>query len=227
MTRSNEDRRAELIAGALAHDLTPAEMQELDALRLADSSIDRELAELGELVGGLSHLPDWVETEAAPEDAVPKTVRTAVVPRRPRRSAWWLALGAAACIAAGVAVGGVLPWGTESPIAGPPGTLGALEPVDFDEEVAGIGVDGDLVAHTWGTEADLVIAGSEPGAIYAVTIVGRDGTEYNAGTFLGSTVEIDCRMNAAVLREDVVAVVIREGGDGSEVAAAEVPPVGV
>lgn len=120
-------------------------------------------------------------------------------------------------------VGVLLPH-QPSPPAGAPGTLGAVEHVDFLGEPAGVAVDGDLVAHTWGTETLLTIDGLPVGEVYAVVVVDRDGVEHHSGTFLGSTVTIACAMNAAALREDVASVVIRDD-DGGVVAAAQAPPV--
>lgn len=84
---------------------------------------------------------------------------------------------------------------------------------------------GDLVAHTWGTETVLEIAGLPAGERYAVVLVARDGDVYQSGTFLGSEVTIDCRMNAALLRPDVADVEIRDD-EGVVVGVAHAPAVG-
>ena len=81
-----------------------------------------------------------------------------------------------------------------------------------------------LIAHTWGTETVLTVDGLAQGAAFTVVVVGEDGAEYESGTFLGSSVPIDCRLNAAVLREDVAAVAIRSL-EGGQIAVAEVPSV--
>lgn len=51
--REPDDRRGELIAAALADDLSPAETAELDAMRAADPTIDEEIALLGGLPAAL------------------------------------------------------------------------------------------------------------------------------------------------------------------------------
>ena len=107
---------------------------------------------------------------------------------------------------------------------GPPGTLGAIEAIDLRNEPTGTTIDADVVAHTWGTEAVLDATGLEVGATYAVILVGADGTEFSAGAMLGSAVPIHCRVNAAVMREDVVRLEIRDAEAGI-VAAAELPEV--
>ncbi|RII93278.1 hypothetical protein, partial [Clavibacter michiganensis] len=62
-----DDRRGELIAAALADDLSPAESAELDALRAADPTIDEELALLGGLPAALGGLGAWQVAEPSDE----------------------------------------------------------------------------------------------------------------------------------------------------------------
>ena len=108
-------------------------------------------------------------------------------------------------------------------VSGAPGTLGATEDVDFASE--GVGeVDGSVMAHTWGTEAMLTIDGLEPGQTYDVLFVDERGSTIDAGSFLGSDVEINCTMNAAIMREDVASLRI-VADDGSTIRAADLPPV--
>lgn len=134
-----------------------------------------------------------------------------------------LLVGAAACVAVGLG-GGALLTAPRGAVEGPPGTLGAIEEVDFAGAPASVDIDGALVAHTWGTETVLTVDGLAQGAAFTVVVVGEDGAEYESGTFLGSAVPIDCRLNAAVLREDVAAVAIRSL-EGGQIALAEVPSV--
>ncbi|MGV8875447.1 MAG: hypothetical protein ACOH2Q_23185, partial [Rhodococcus sp. (in: high G+C Gram-positive bacteria)] len=145
-----------------------------------------------------------------------------------RRSA---VLTAAAAIL-GVVVGGGIVLGVdasrpqpENPsaaITGPPGTLGAYEQVAFTTSVPSVDIDGGLVAHTWGTETILEMDGVSDRGPYEVVLVDRSGIERPSGTFLGSDVTIECRMNAAVLRGDVTEIEIR-GSDGSVLASAQLP----
>ncbi|RII88537.1 hypothetical protein DZF98_15090, partial [Clavibacter californiensis] len=62
-----EDRRGELIAAALADDLSPAETAELDAMRAADPTIDEELALLGGLPSAIRGVGAWQEAEPSDE----------------------------------------------------------------------------------------------------------------------------------------------------------------
>ncbi|PWD51662.1 hypothetical protein C8046_14435 [Serinibacter arcticus] len=239
-----EEQRAGLIAGALADDLDATERDELAALMAADPTVAAEIAELGGTVAGLRRdIPTWddeppspelrervLEAVAHEESAVTSEVRfepaplttTPRTPSRAVRSVWV----PAACFAAGVAValGGVMAT-QERPAGapvGPPGTLGAEEDVSFSDPADGVRIDGVLVAHTWGTETVLEIDGLPAGEGYVVVLVGEDGQEYDSGTFLGSDVVIDCRMNAAVMRADVERLEIRSD-DGALVTAASLP----
>jgi hypothetical protein len=243
VTDPTPDRRAELIAAALASDLSPDEAAELDVLRAADPTVDAELAELGGVVARLAPVGTW--QDAATDDALRHRVESALAdeeaggasaapadqaapvlalrPRRSRRAALAV-LGAAACVAVGVGGGVLATTVRDAPVAGPPGTLGAVEQVAFAGEPSGVAVDGDLVAHTWGTETVLTVDGLPVGDAFSVVVVDDEGVEHESGTFLGTDVTIDCQLNAAVLREHVVAVEVR-GADGAAFATATVPAV--
>lgn len=252
MPDSDDTRRNELIAAAITGDLTPAETAELDALRLDDPSIDIEILELGQLVEALSGDAGvgWDDIEPSKDLAArvaaigspagaetvvphgtPATAAVAHVPgRRPRRPAstrsrrgGWLLL-AAACLVVGGAVGSTLPGLLDRPPVGPPGTLGAFEVVELEGVPAGASIEADVVAHTWGLEAILDAEGLTPGATYTVVMISESGEEFSAGEMLGSTVPIHCRLNAAVLREDVQRLEVRDVG-GEFVATAELPDV--
>ncbi|MDO8384339.1 MAG: hypothetical protein Q7T17_15360 [Microbacterium sp.] len=251
MSYADDDRRAELIAAALADELSPVERAELDALRAADPTIDRELAELRELASslspGLPALTPWLQAEpgadlrariegiapaspsveagAGPSDRIARGARRRSGGRRSRsRFVGALVTAGAACLAVGLALGIVLPGALSAPPSGPPGTLGAIERIDVTGEPAGMLIDAELVAHTWGTEAVLDASGLDVGEVYSIVMLAEDGAEFSAGAMLGSEVPIHCRVNAAVLRESVVRVEIRDADDAA-VAAADVPQV--
>lgn len=160
---------------------------------------------------------------AAPHGAARTHGVAPITPLRPRRRAPLL-LGAAASLAVGVGLGLGIPALQSMPPRGPAGTLGAVEAVDFTGEPNGASVDGELIAHTWGIESVLEIDGVAPGESFSVVVIGTDGAEYDSGTFLGSEVVIHCRMNAAVLREQVASVEVRTTA-GETIAAAEVPGI--
>jgi hypothetical protein len=168
------------------------------------------------------------EAAVAPSDPATVPGSAPVVPLRPRarrsRRIALTVLGAAACVAVGVGGGVLAATPRDAHVAGPPGTLGAVEHVAFAGEPSGVAVDGDLVAHTWGTETVLTVDGLPTGQAFSVVVVDDTGAEHESGAFLGTDVTIDCRMNAAVLREHVVSVEVR-GADGAEIATASVPSV--
>ncbi|MFT2690475.1 hypothetical protein [Clavibacter zhangzhiyongii] len=249
-----DDRRGELIAAALADDLSPAEAAELEAMRAADPTIDDEIALLGGLPSAIRGVGAWQEAEpsaelarrigliadgrgeaatttasAATADAGPPEVtgdldgHRARRGSRPRRTALLLA-GAAACLALGAAGGAFLATPRADVATGPAGTLGALEDVSFAGAPAGVDVEGDVVAHTWGTETLLSVDGLPVGDSFSVVVIDADGDEHASGTMLGSAVRIDCRLNADVMRRDAASVEIRDAA-GERVAVAELPPV--
>lgn len=160
--------------------------------------------------------------EAATEDADPLSGRRYRTSRSIRPLS--LTAGAAACLVVGLGGGVFLASLRDATVEGPPGTLGALEEVDFAGEPAGVEVAGDVVAHTWGTETVLRVDGLPTGDSFSIVVTDDKGREHSSGTLLGPDVTIDCRLNAAVLRADVVTVEIRND-DGASIAVAEVPPV--
>ncbi|PRY68975.1 hypothetical protein B0I08_103181 [Glaciihabitans tibetensis] len=256
-------RRAFLISGAITGELTTAELAELDTLRAADPTVEKELRELTDVARVTSAtLSDWDAT--APSKSLRGRVlaierdsysdlrtdstsdaradsdshsdsysdsdttagstagstNAAVVPLR--RRPWLLALGAAACIVVGAGGTLLLQPSTPSAPTGPPGTLGAIEQIAFTGEPSGVSIDGSLVAHTWGTETLLTITGLTEADPYDVVLVTLDGASLDSGSFLGSAKEIDCAMNAAVMREAVTSVQIQDAS-GAVVASAELP----
>lgn len=146
--------------------------------------------------------------------------------RRSARRFSTLSLGAVA--ASALVVGALGTAGVsrivDAPPEGPPGTLGAVEPVAFSGLPDGTEMTASLVAHTWGTETVLEIDGLRVGDTFEVVLTRDDGEELVSGTFLGSTRTVLCSMNAAVLRENVTELEIRDDG-GAVVASAAVPDV--
>ncbi len=232
MTDHSADRTAELIAAAVANDLSTAERAELEELIRADPAIGAEVEELRATAAQLAGAtPSWIEPTPPTEQLRDRVTRLSSdeptglaerTGRRPRRRRVPAVLAAAAAFAVGVAVTIGAQLVIDAPPSGPPGTLGAVEDVDFVGQPTAVRLDGALIAHTWGTETVLEIDGLTPGEGYLVVLVAADGAEFDSGTFFGSAVTIDCRMNAAVMREDVVRVEIRDD-DGGVVAGADLP----
>lgn len=235
--RTPDERWAELVAAALAGELTRAEAAEFDELRRADPSRARELAELDDVVGRLRQgdlawvtprdtgdLLDRIEASTTRMDAEGMTP-SATRPAPPHRRRWVVPVTAAACLIAGLVIGANGVGLTGSPVpSGPPGTLGAVEQVAVSDDLRGVDVSAEVVAHTWGTEAYLEATGLDVGATYELVFVGTDGEEFPAGEILGSAVPIVCRMNAAVLRGDTVRFELRDTAQ-TVIAHADLPSV--
>lgn len=236
------DRRAELVGAALAGELTPQERAELEELVRRDPSVGEELAELQEILGQVSAAdPAWADATptadledrvagiAQSPGSVDRTGATEPVDgaRTPPSRSWTARAGralVAACLV-GVGVLGTLGYQqtVQGPPEGPPGTLGAVEEISFDGEPGGSRVDGALVAHTWGTETVLEVAGLDVGETYEVVLVTSSGEELSSGTFLGAEETVECRMNAAVMREDVAEVRIISSDGTSVRLVADLP----
>jgi hypothetical protein len=118
------------------------------------------------------------------------------------RSRW--AVGAAAAAVALLAAGSLLPSAFDAP----------REDVELVAADADVRADGALVAHSWGTEIEMVIDGLPADQTYTVEFVDRSGTAFPAGAFLGADRPVVCEMNAALLRPDAALVrVLDDDGD--------------
>lgn len=236
--RTPDDRWAELVAAALAGELSAAETAEFDELRRSDPRRAEEFASLQGVAQRLRHgdvtwvaprdtsdLEDRILASIEKEDAAVAAPSIDAGTGTRRRRAWVTPLVAAACLVIGIVVG-VNTEGAFTPAtpASPPGTLGALEQIQVSDDTAGVDVDAQLVAHTWGTEAYLEARGLDVGRTYELVFVAADGEEFTAGEVLGSEVPIVCRMNAAVLRGDTVRMELRDGPD-VVIAHADLPRV--
>ncbi|GAA2018187.1 hypothetical protein WDZ16_09755 [Pseudokineococcus marinus] len=234
--QEHEDRRAELLGGAATGDLDAAERAELEALLAEDPSAAAELEDLGAVVAALpprgsgwqEPVPPPRRTSAVAEDAPASGSGVAgdgpADAVRRRRPPWAVAAAAAALVVVGAGVGAGVASLEDGPPEGPPGTLGALEQVAVVGEPAGVDADLAVVAHTWGTETVLDVAGLPVGGAYRVVLVGEDGAEAGSGSFLGSEGPVECRLNAALLREDVDRLVVLDAAD-AVVMTADLPPV--
>lgn len=103
-------------------------------------------------------------------------------------------------------------------ITGPP-----LEPVAFSEAPAGVEAEANLIDHTWGTETILVVSGLEEGKTYKLTLRDEDGAPVPSGAFIGTGDQpVECRMNAALLREEATGLEVRTS-EGDLVLGADLP----
>ncbi|PAY22912.1 hypothetical protein CEY15_11335 [Dietzia natronolimnaea] len=248
-----DDRRAELLGAALGGDLSDAEQRELELLRQADPHLDAELAALGSLASTLAQTRHTGRSDAPPADLgarVSAMVEAAAAEtgsdrgpigggtpagrddelaarRRARGGRVYLGRAAAAVVLVAAGAIGALAaqqW-TQAPPDGPPGTLGAVEPIAFTGQPEQSEITAHVVAHTWGTETLLEIDGLREGESFDVTLVDLEGNTISSGSFIGTAVTVECAVNAAILREEVAQIRITSV-DGSVAAAAELPRVG-
>jgi hypothetical protein len=241
---ADPERRAELLGGAAAGDLDEDEHLELAALTAADPTAAAELADLQGAAAllrahasveqpspGLAHrivAATAAASTAGKTSTATSSTGTAATGRRwSSQGPAGRVLGTAAAAALVFGLGGASGWALRDggspagPPTGPPGTLGALEPLEVRAD-PGLDLDVQLVAHTWGTEAVLDIAGLPAGTAYSVTIVDLEGSEADAGSFVATSGTVACRLNAAVLREDAGRLLVR-APDGSTVVEADLP----
>lgn len=78
-----------------------------------------------------------------------------------------------------------------------------FETVAFEQVPGGVDASGRLIAHTWGTEIQLIVTGLDDGQEYRASFYGDDGVEIDGGTFIGISGPMVCNLNAAILRPDV------------------------
>ena len=110
-----------------------------------------------------------------------------------RRHRFAISVAAAAAAIAFIGVGMAIP-----PPSGPP-----QESLAVTTTSETVDAQAAVVAHTWGTEVNLVVEGLEPGERYRVTLIDREGERVPAGTFIGvDDRPVVCEMNAAVMRAD-------------------------
>ncbi len=167
--------------------------------------------------------PGVVQPEPEPEPQAQPEPETRNEPSARRKGAWHKPVFvAAACFVLGIAVALSVVSLQDRPPQGPPGTLGAVEEVELSPVDGDVEIEAALIAHTWGTESVLEVQGLIVGERYDVLLITRDGVEFDSGAFLGSEVRIDCQMNAAVMRDEVVRLEIRTA-EGDVVTAANLP----
>lgn len=119
----------------------------------------------------------------------------------PRRR--FLALGGlAASAGAAVALGGRSLLDDDQPA--PP-----TESITLAGLPQGVQASAKLINHTWGVELLLTISGLPDGRRYDAVYRAKDGRELAAGGFVGTQREALCRMNGALLRDELQTIEIR------------------
>ncbi|QYJ04030.1 zf-HC2 domain-containing protein [Nocardioides panacisoli] len=138
---------------------------------------------------------------------------------RARRGRRRTGLLVAAALVVAVGVGGV-GGGVVGRVTAPEPAAAPLEPIALKRAADGADVEvarADLVDHTWGVELRLVADGFEDGKVFRAAFRTSSGELVPAGEFIGTGPDqLVCNLQSAALREDVVAVVVRDA-DGAAV----------
>jgi anti-sigma factor RsiW len=201
----DHDVHRERVALAAAGALPPAEQPALEAHLAGCAACAQDLVEL-ERVAAALRPPEGLE------DAVVRAVARERTGAGRRRRAERLVAAAAAAVAL-LATGSLLPGALDRPAP--------REPVQLVAADDGTAAQAALVAHTWGTEVELVVEGLPAGRSFVVQLLDDAGRRYVAGTFLGvGDRPVVCDVNAAVLRERAVRLEVTDEG-GEVVLAAQ------
>lgn len=232
MMSAEHQRLREALADHLIDRLDPVERATVDAHLATCPECREEARGLRQLVSALREAAEPLVAFVEQPDAVPPShLEDAVLERIARESrtddpqqppidlarrrrdgnrgtirTLLAAAAALALLVAGIAIGTRI-------APAPPGP--PFEVLAFEPPPVGVTAAGKLIAHTWGSEVQLVITGLEDGAVYRASFIGEDGQETPAGTFIGvSARPIVCNLNAAVLREHVALLrVVDQGGE--------------
>jgi hypothetical protein len=179
-----------------------------------------ELAEIRPVAAALAGVPRPLRAPATPPvdlaDRIDARIRSEERRQRSTSTVRTMALSALSAAAAAVIVVGALGLIRPDPEPAVP-----LETVAVTE-TGPVRASAGLVAHTWGVEVKLTASGLQPGERYDVTVLGRDGTAFDAGAFVGTDGEVRCNLNAAVLRDRAAAFVVIDQ-EGGEVLRADFP----
>lgn len=203
----DEEQRTALQAHLDGCERCRAELAELRPVVVALAEADPRLFETEEPrppAGLLERTLSRVEQARRTEDELQRRRRNLLI----RRSVF-----AAAALLVAIGLFALVPK-----ITGPP-----LEPVAFSEVPADVEAEANLIDHTWGTETVLVVSGLEDGETYRLTLRDEDGEAVPSGAFIGTGDQpVECRMNAALLREEATGLEVRTT-EGDLVLGADLP----
>lgn len=167
-------------------------------------------AGLGELI------LDTVAAERQDRDAARRRAEAAdelAARRARRRTGWVVAAGVALVLGVGGVLGGVVGRATAPEPAAVPLEPITLEPVAADSPVTVS--DANLIDHTWGVELRMEAVGFGAGEVFRASFRTEEGAVVPAGEFVGTGADrVVCNLQSSVLRDDVVAVVIRAADGG-------------
>jgi hypothetical protein len=180
-----------------------------------------EVRELEPVVAALADAaPDRIDEDPLPPGDLEESTLAPILgeihsARRRSRGFQWSTLAAAAICVVAIGLAGFT-WLLEPAVA-------LVEPVPFSV-APGVEVEGNLIAHAWGTEIRLVVSGSRDSQTHRVTLVSENGERVNSGTFIGAGDEpVRGTFNAALLREEADRLEVRTTPGGELVFFAELP----
>ena len=179
-----------------------------------------EVRELEPVVAALADaVPDRIDEDPQPPEDLEELTLAPILEemhraRRHGRRSRWSALAAAAICVVAIGLAGFT-WLLEPAVA-------LVEPVPFSV-APGVEVEGNLIAHAWGTEIRLIVSGLRDGQTYRVTLVSENGERVNSGTFIGiGNKQLRCTFTAALLRKEADRLEVRTSG-GELVFFAKLP----
>jgi hypothetical protein len=166
-----------------------------------------EVREFEPVVAALADAdPDRIDEDAWPPGDLEETTLAPILEEihrargRGRRLRWSPLAAAAICVVA-MGLAGFI-WFLEPAAA-------LVEPLKFSV-APDIKVDGNLIAHAWGTEIGLIASGLRDGQTYEVTLVSGEGKRVDSGTFIGTGGKpVRSTFTAALPRKDAARLEVR------------------
>jgi len=222
MTPPEEHHRyREQVGAFLLGKLDEGERTAMQAHLNSCPACQAEVRELKPVVAALADAaPDRIDEDPWPPEDLEESTLAPILgeihrARRRRRRFRWSTLAAAAIFAVVIGLAGFV--GLLEPKV-------PLEPLLFSGEAPGVEVEGNLIAHAWGTEIRFVISRSRDGQTHRVTLVSEDGDRVNSGTFIGvGDKPLKCTFDAELSREDATRLEVRTTPGGELVFFAKLP----